>query len=443
MSAVESVTVPETQVEGSPLDQKTQDNYRVWKKNTPYLYDYISTYSLLWPSLTVQFFPDLEKPEDNIDPSTTDNGEKKLANNVFFQRLLVGTFTGGQSIDNISILQLPYYTDLNKLLNIDKLNYNPDKQEFEISTVPKKKISVLQKVNHFGDVNTLKYMPQNPDVIASGNSTGNLLIYDRTKHSSYKNNIIGENTDIAQPQLQLGEKTTDITSDDNQDIFALDWNKQKEGVITSGSMNGKVNLFDIKSQFVSKDDYTLPALTSFDIGVGINEIEWVPGHDSIFSTADELGSFKMYDTRSNSIVLDKKISQSPINTVSVNPKNLVYIANGDNDGSINIWDIRNIQHDKPSTFNIPQAHDDSIGKVKWHPRYHNVLGSCSSDRTVKMFDVSKINNNEELIFVHGGHMLGVNDFDWSLHEDWMVSSVADDNSLHIWKPDYHIVKGYC
>lgn len=443
MTSVESVTVPETQIEVSPLDQKTQDNYRIWKKNTPYLYDYISTYSLLWPSLTVQFFPDLEKPEDNIDPSTTDNGEKKLANNVCFQRLLVGTFTGGQSIDNISILQLPYYTNLNKLLNIDKLNYNPDKQEFEISTVPKKKISVLQKVNHFGDVNTLKYMPQNPDVIASGNSTGNLLIYDRTKHSSYKNNIIGENTDIAQPQLQLGEKATDINSDDNQDIFALDWNKQKEGVITSGSMNGKVNLFDIKSQFISKDDYTLPASTSFDIGAGINEIEWVPGHDSIFSTADELGSFKMYDTRSNSIVLDKKISQSPINTVSVNPKNLVYVANGDNDGAINIWDIRNIQHDKPSTFSISQAHDDSIGKVKWHPRFHNVLGSCSSDRTVKMFDLSKINSNEELIFVHGGHMLGVNDFDWSLHEDWMVSSVADDNSLHIWKPDYHIVKGYC
>lgn len=31
-------------------------------------------------------------------------------------------------------------------------------------------------------------------------------------------------------------------------------------------------------------------------------------------------------------------------------------------------------------------------------------------------------------------MLGVNDFDWSLHDDWLVATVGDDNSLHAWKP---------
>ena len=41
----------------SKEDQQLQEDYRVWKKNTPYLYDAVMTHSLEWPSLTVEWLP--------------------------------------------------------------------------------------------------------------------------------------------------------------------------------------------------------------------------------------------------------------------------------------------------------------------------------------------------------------------------------------------------
>jgi hypothetical protein len=34
------------------------EEYKIWKKNTPFLYDLVLTHALVWPSLSVQWFPD-------------------------------------------------------------------------------------------------------------------------------------------------------------------------------------------------------------------------------------------------------------------------------------------------------------------------------------------------------------------------------------------------
>lgn len=420
----------------SALDQSIQDKYRTWKKNSPFLYDYISTYSVLWPSLNVQFFPDLEKPGLSNDVDTTVRTKKE--NDILQQRLLLGTFTSGQAVDNISIVQLSYYENLNKNLNIDKLNYNPDKSEFELTTVSKNKLTVLQKINHFGDVNKLVYMPQNPDVLASGNNVGDLVIYNRTKHSSYKTGI--DSVDINKPDLTLRSASVE----ESTDIFAIDWNKQREGSLVSGNMNGFISLYDIKTQYSNPECTSLGPLQTFEESKdGINDIQWIPDHDSMFYSVDEAGTVKLFDTRTNSPVISSKINDNPINTISINPKDLKYAAMGDSKGRILIFDIRNLKTQGPSLFEFEDQHEDSITRIKWHPHYHNVLATSSADTTVKIFDLGKYKTQKNaLVFVHSGHMLGVNDFDWSLHDKWMVASVADDNSLHIWKPSYDIIKSY-
>jgi histone-binding protein RBBP4 len=41
------------------LEEKViNEEYKIWKKHTPFLYDLILTHALVWPSLTVQWFPD-------------------------------------------------------------------------------------------------------------------------------------------------------------------------------------------------------------------------------------------------------------------------------------------------------------------------------------------------------------------------------------------------
>jgi hypothetical protein len=42
------------------------EEYKIWKKNTPFLYDMVMTHSLEWPSLTVQWLPDITRLEWNV-----------------------------------------------------------------------------------------------------------------------------------------------------------------------------------------------------------------------------------------------------------------------------------------------------------------------------------------------------------------------------------------
>ena len=46
-------------------EQVVSEEYRIWKKNAPFLYDVLMTHSLEWPSLTVEWLPnDVSRPSD-------------------------------------------------------------------------------------------------------------------------------------------------------------------------------------------------------------------------------------------------------------------------------------------------------------------------------------------------------------------------------------------
>ena len=38
-------------------ERAISEDYKIWKKNTPFLYDMVMTHALEWPSLTVQWLP--------------------------------------------------------------------------------------------------------------------------------------------------------------------------------------------------------------------------------------------------------------------------------------------------------------------------------------------------------------------------------------------------
>lgn len=49
---------PEIEAEDGVLEANVIDEeYKIWKKNTPFLYDMVMTHALEWPSLTVQWLP--------------------------------------------------------------------------------------------------------------------------------------------------------------------------------------------------------------------------------------------------------------------------------------------------------------------------------------------------------------------------------------------------
>ncbi|KAF4721256.1 retinoblastoma binding protein, partial [Perkinsus olseni] len=42
-------------VEGS--EDKIDEEFNIWKKNTPFLYDMVISHTMEWPSLTVEWLP--------------------------------------------------------------------------------------------------------------------------------------------------------------------------------------------------------------------------------------------------------------------------------------------------------------------------------------------------------------------------------------------------
>ncbi|PON84187.1 hypothetical protein TorRG33x02_199410, partial [Trema orientale] len=72
-----------------------------------------------------------------------------------------------------------------------------------------------------------------------------------------------------------------------------------------------------------------------------------------------------------------------------------------------------------------------------------VLASSADDRRLMIWDINRIGDEQlegdaddgppELLFSHGGLTAKISDFSWNKYEPWVISSVADDNTLQVWQ----------
>ncbi len=90
------------------------------------------------------------------------------------------------------------------------------------------KFSIVQRIDHPGEVNKARYMPQNPDLIATIGIEGRVLVWDRTKHSSMPNGM-------PNPQLRLAGH--------DKEGYGLSWSPHREGQLVTGSEDGTVKLW--------------------------------------------------------------------------------------------------------------------------------------------------------------------------------------------------------
>lgn len=144
--------------EESLQEKMINEEYKVWKKNAPFLYDLVVSHALEWPSLTVQWFPDLERPPNK---------------DYFVQRLLLGTHTDGeQNYLQIATIQLPkdnYELEVEEInkggegendqgalrptIEMDSRKYDEEKGEYGGYGGASCRVNVVQKIPHEGEVN--------------------------------------------------------------------------------------------------------------------------------------------------------------------------------------------------------------------------------------------------------------------------------------------------
>ena len=127
-------------------DRLIADEYKVWKKNSPYLYDLVMTTALDWPSLTVEWMPTVKGEGGNE------------------HRLLMGTHTaeGEQNYLTVSSLKLP-----DSAAPVDAREYTEDKEEAGGFGGVKGGVEMKMKIKHEGEVHRARVCGQNPFVVAT------------------------------------------------------------------------------------------------------------------------------------------------------------------------------------------------------------------------------------------------------------------------------------
>lgn len=342
------------------------------------------------------------------------------------------------------------------------------------------------------ECNRTRYMFSNPDVIGSVSSKGSVYIHNKTKCLS--------NTVTTTPEFRLEcgpmfDSGGDVSYfDPNFESLSLSWNFQQEGVLSTCANDGSVFVWDLNKVYCKRDlscltgpssQDTCPSSSTYENRikidpVGCNDVSWMVNHRNIVAAACETQGLQMIDTRNNTTRSSCSSNRSGIslNSVQFNWQNDMLLCTGSSTGDVSIWDLRSLSC--PLQTFIHDYKTGALANVQWNPLLPNIVASAGlEDGLVKIWDTSAAgtttttlnsttytpgegtatekmhtettnttdtthnnSNNGNLIFTHGGHMLGCNDVCWDFHDEWLLASVSNDNSIHLWKPAKRAIAEY-
>eukprot|EP00730_Choanoeca_flexa_P011770 TRINITY_DN2796_c0_g1_i1.p1 TRINITY_DN2796_c0_g1~~TRINITY_DN2796_c0_g1_i1.p1 ORF type:complete len:416 (+),score=93.38 TRINITY_DN2796_c0_g1_i1:22-1269(+) len=385
------------------------EEYKIWKKNTPFLYDLVMTHALEWPSLTAQWMPDVRRPSGK---------------DYSLHRIILGTHTSDDEVNHLLIADVQLPTES---AHIDARKYDDEKGEYGGFGSMAGKIQVKVKINHPGEVNRARYMPHNPNVIATKTPTKDVLLFDYTKHPSEPTN------DEVKYQLKLTGHT--------KEGYGLSWNSKKKGELLSASDDSTICLWDVDSA-----DAAATELAARDVFTGhqsiVEDVQWHPLHQSLFGSVGDDKNLMIWDTRVAERNAPRHAIQAhnaEVNCLAFSPFCEYILATGSADKAVNLWDMRNLK----SKLHSFEYHTSEIFQVQWNPHNETILASSGTDRRLHIWDLSKIGDEQsaedaedgppELMFIHGGHTSKVSDFAWNPNEPWVLGSVSEDNIMQVWQ----------
>lgn len=199
-----------------------EEEYKVWKKNTPFLYDLVLTRSLEWPSLTVSW---LKTKHDE-------------SNFYSRQDLILGTQTSDQETNYLILGQI----------KIPKKNLESTAEYNKAE----KKVNLVTKIPHEGEINKARANPDSQNLIATKSSNGLLYLIDSDKHTGNESN--------SAVQYKL--------SGHNQEGYGLNWNNTQSNLLASGSDDKLICVWDINGK---SQEGTLAPIHTFSEHQGIVE----------------------------------------------------------------------------------------------------------------------------------------------------------------------------
>lgn len=308
-----------TEAAAATLEERQIDTeYKIWKKNTPFLYDYVITHSLEWASLTCQWLPVVKDL-----PKVTEH------------QLLLGTHTDGEQnylMKATCSLPKPDYEIEEKAPRYDEekkevggFGFRGDAGKFEINL----------KIKHEGEVHRTRYMPQNHFIVASRGPAPEVYVWDLSKHPSTP-----PENEPASPQI--------VCVGHEQEGYGLVWSRHQEGLLATSSNDKTVRVWDVSSiSSPSTKSGTQVAASKVLQGHTslVNDVDWHPKDPNMLASVGDDKALIIWDYSAPESIVQKvdNAHKQAINCVSFNPVNEHVLATGCADSTVAIWDLRNLQ----------------------------------------------------------------------------------------------------
>ncbi|KAJ9105659.1 hypothetical protein QFC19_003431 [Naganishia cerealis] len=397
IAAAEEEIVQEHQLREKIINEE----FKIWKKTVPLLYDTIHSQALDFPSLSIAWLPDY---------TVSDN------KNFITVKFLYGTNTSQHSQDYLKLgsLQLP------STLAPDFASFNPNAQSIPIpvgdSTTDFKAVSSWK---HNGEINKIRLSPDASSAITFDNS-GDVHLYDLSAVNKPPTSFVYH----------------------KQEGYALEWVLNDR--FLSGANDSQIVLWD-----VSKPLTPLQAFKSHT--AVINDLSHsVPSQHLFGSVADDYWTH-IHDLRSsvNDGPAIKTQTSHVQNAISFHPQIATLYAVAGKDKVVNVYDLRNPNEPFRKLF----GHTESVAGVQWNlDSEPELLTSWGYDRRVITWNLAALNedfsypDSEEggrkraaksadpcLYFIHGGHTGRVNDVSIHPKIPSLYATCGDDSLLEVYR----------
>ncbi|KAG7854817.1 hypothetical protein KL919_005099 [Ogataea angusta] len=357
------------------------EEYKIWKKTSPLLYDVIYSYALPWPSLTVEWLRQTEQTGHAVRAS-----------------FLAGTHTsdGSQNYLRQYSVQLP------------STDESPDKSLFQGN-----QISLQREWAHPGEINKLR-VNQETGLVATQTNSGDVLIYD---------------LESGGPAKTLRHHT--------KEGFGLEWNPDfAQNQLLSSSEDHTVALWSM--------DADVPVRV-FRTHTGIvNDVAWNRQHSSVVASASDDLSLQIHDLRApRPVVAVANAHGGPLNAVAFHPDVGTLLATGSSDNLINCWDLRLMEQPTRKLYGhagsvVDLKFRENLLLSSSSDRRVLLWDLChvrDGEFDVKEHERKKGDYTDPcLVFMHGGHTGRICEADWHPVLDNVVASCAEDGLVEVWRP---------
>ncbi|KAJ6704364.1 WD40 REPEAT FAMILY [Salix viminalis] len=359
------------------------ERYTQWKTLVPVLYDWLANHNLVWPSLSCRWGPQLEQ-------ATYKNRQR-----LYLSEQTDGSVPNTLVIANCEVVK-PRVAAAEHISQFNEEARSPFVKKYKT-------------IIHPGEVNRIRELPQNTNIVATHTDSPDVLIWDVDSQPN-RHAVLGA-TESCPDLILTGHK-------DNAE-FALAM-CPTEPFVLSGGKDKSVVLWSIQDH-----------ISTLAAGPGLSKSPGSGGFTNKSASKAIGGNDKR--TKSPSIG-PRDVYQGHADTVEdvqFCPSSAQEFCSVGDDSCLVLWDAR---AGCTPVVKVEKAHDADLHCVDWNPHDVNLILTGSADNSVHLFDRRNLNPGGVGAPVHKfeGHSAAVLCVQWSPDKSSVFGTSAEDGILNIW-----------